>query len=180
MKWIIRATVLLLGTVALALVGPAAMAEASTGHSSGVTAPDRTFLRAAHQSNLAEIATGKLAQQKSRNAHVRELGRMWVADHTRLDATLKQVAKRYGVSLPSQPNAEQRAQAARDAKLSGTAFDRTWLNGELTGHVKTRTAGRTELAKGSNADVQKIARTSAPIVQHHINEIVSTQRNYKG
>ena len=31
MKWIIRATVLLLGTVALALVGPAAMADASTG-----------------------------------------------------------------------------------------------------------------------------------------------------
>ena len=177
MRWIVRATVLLLGAVVLALVGPAAMAEASTGHSS-VTAQDRTALRALHQSNLAEIATGKLARNKGRSAHVRELGRMWVEDHTRLDASLKKLAKRLDVSLPSRPNAAQRAQAAKDAKLSGTAFDRTWLSGELTGHVNTRTAARTELARGSNADVVKATRTSAPIVQHHINEIVATQRNY--
>ena len=44
----------------------------------------------------------------------------------------------------------------------------------------TRTAGRTELARGSNADVLKVDRTSAPVVQHHINEIIATQRNYQG
>jgi putative membrane protein len=177
MRLIIRAVVLLLGTVALALVGPAAMAEASTGSSvsSGVTAQDRAFLRAAHQSNLAEITTGKLAQQKSPSADVRRLGREWVMHHTMLDASLKQVAKRYGVSLPTRPNAEQRAQAAKDARLSGAAFDRTWLSGELTGHVKARTAGRTELARGSNAAVLKLDRTAAPVVQHHINEIVAAQ-----
>jgi putative membrane protein len=104
---------------------------------------------------------------------------MWVEDHTRLDADLKKLAKRLGVSLPDQPNAEQRAQAAKDAKLSGTTFDKVWLSGELTGHVKARTNGRTELARGSNADALKVARTSAPIIQHHINEIVYTQRHYK-
>ena len=180
MRLIIRVTVLLLGAVVLALVGPAAMAEASTGHSGDVTAQDRAFLVAAHQSNLAEIATGTLAQQKSGNAKVRALGREWVRHHTMLDADLKKVAKRYGVSLPSRPNAEQRAQAAKDKKLSGSAFDRTWLSGELTGHVTTRTAGRTELARGSNADVLKLDRAAAPVVQHHINGIVSTQRTYKG
>ena len=179
MRLIVRAMMLLLGAVVLALVGPAAMAEASTGHS-GVTAQDQAFLRAAHQSNLAEIATGKLAQQKGRSAQVRALGREWVMHHTMLDADLKKVAKRYDVSLPTRPNAEQRAQAAKDATLSGAAFDRTWLSGELTGHVKTRAAGRTELARGSNADVLKLDRTAAPVVQHHINGIVSTQRNYKG
>ena len=174
MRSIIRGAVVLLGTVGLALLGPAAMAEAST--SSGVTSQDAAFLRAAHQSNLAEITTGKLAQRKARSGEVRDLGRMWVEHHTMLDADLKKVAKRLGVTLPTRPNAEQRAQAAKDAKYSGAAFDRVWLSGELTGHVKTRTAGRTELAQGSNADVKKVARTSAPVVQKHINEIVAAQK----
>ena len=173
MRSLVRATGLLLGAVVLTLVGSAAVAEAST---SGVTSQDAAFLRAAHQSNLAEITTGKQAQQKSPNAQVRALGREWVMMHTQLDAGLKKVAKKHGVSLPDQPNAMQRAQAAKDAKASGAAYDRTWLNGELTGHVNTRTAGRTELAKGSNADVLKLDRTAAPVVQHHINEIVAAQR----
>ena len=180
MRLIVRGVVLLLGAVALALVGPATMAQASTpGSAHGVTDQDRAFLRAAHQSNLAEIAAGTLAEQKGRSAQVRELGRMWVEDHTRLDADLKKVTQRLGVSLPTQPNAEQRAFAARVKKLSGTTFDKVWLSGQLTGHVETRTAGRTELARGSNADALKVAKTSAPIVQHHINEIVFTQRHYK-
>ena len=178
MRFITRAMVPLLGAVVLALVGPTAVAQASTSNDGGVTNQDRAFLQAAHQSNLAEITTGKLAQQKSGNARVRALGREWVMHHTMLDASVKKVAKRYGVSLPSRPNAEQRAQAAKDAKLSGATFDRTWLNGELTGHVKTRTAGRTELARGSNAEVLKLDRTAAPVVQKHINGIVAAQRNH--
>ena len=180
MRWIVRAMVVPLGAATLALVGPAAAAQASTPQASGVSAQDRAFLQAAHQSNLAEITTGKQAQQKSGNAQVRALGREWVMMHTQLDAGLRKVAKKHGVSLPDQPNAMQRAQAAKDAKFSGAAYDRTWLSGELTGHVNTRTAGRTELARGSNADVLKLDRTAAPVVQHHINEVVSTQRNYKG
>ena len=173
MRSLIRATVLLLGAVVLTLLGSMATAEASTP---GVTSQDAAFLRAAHQSNLAEITTGKQAEQKSGNAQVRALGREWVMMHTQLDAGLRQVARKHGVSLPGQPNAMQRAQAAKDAKFSGAAYDRTWLSGELTGHVMTRTGGRTELARGSNADVLKIDRTSAPIVQHHINQIVAAQR----
>ena len=173
----LRGVVLVLGALVLALVGPASIAQASTSHA-GVSAQDRTFLRAAHQSNLAEISTGKLADQKGRSAKVRELGRMFIKDHTKLDADLKKVAKNLGVSLPDQPNAEQRALAAKLRKLSGTAFDKAYLDGQLTSHVKARTNGRTELSKGSNPDVLKLAKTSAPIVQHHINELVYTRRDY--
>ncbi len=63
MRRIVRATVLLLAAVVLALVGPAAVAQAATSDGQ-VSAQDKAFLRAAHQSNLAEIATGKLAEQK--------------------------------------------------------------------------------------------------------------------
>jgi putative membrane protein len=181
MRLIIRALVLVLGAVILALVGPTAVAQASTsqdGH--GVTSQDRAFLRAAHQANLAEISTGRLAENKGRSAQVRDLGRMFVTDHTRLDSDLKQVARRLNVSLPNQPNATQRALAARLKKLSGTAFDKAFLDGQLNGHVMARSAGRTELAKGSNADAKTVARTSAPVVQHHINELVAAQRNGRG
>ena len=100
--------------------------------------------------------------------------------YTRLDNNLRQVARRLNVSLPNQPNAKQRALAARLKKLSGTAFDKAFLDGQLNGHVMARSGGRTELAKGSNADAKTVARTSAPVVQHHINELVAAQRNGRG
>ena len=174
MRLITRAMVLLLSAVGLALVGSTAVAEAAT--SSSVSAQDATFLRAAHQANLAEITVGKQAESKGNSASVRNQGRMWVSDHTKLDASLKQQAKKLGVALPSTPNATQQALATRLSKLSGSAYDTAWLSGGLTGHVATRTAGRTELARGSNATALQIDRTSAPIVQHHINELVAAQR----
>jgi putative membrane protein len=97
---------------------------------------DRVFLRGAHQSNLAEIATGKLAQSKGSSAEVKQLGALLIADHTKLDASLRKVADAANVSLPQQPNAEQRALQAKLQAASGDDFDAMFVAGQLEGHAK--------------------------------------------
>ena len=67
----------------------------------------------AHQSNLTEIAAGKAAQQKATSQKVRDLGQMFITDHTANDAKLRSAAKTLGVTLPGSPNAQQRAALAR-------------------------------------------------------------------
>jgi putative membrane protein len=171
MRTIIRGAVLLLAALAVVLLGPAAMASATTPDQGHVSQQDKAFLVAAHQSNLAEIATGKLADQKGASKQVRELGRMLVTDHTKLDADLVKVAKKLGVDLPSQPNAEQRKFAAELKRLSGKAFDRAWVAGQLDGHCKAKANGAKEIAKGSNKDAVTVAKTSAPVIEHHLMEL---------
>jgi predicted outer membrane protein len=72
---------------ALVLVGlaPAAAAQAAVQPST----QDTQYLQALHQVNLFEITTGNLAQQKGKNAQVKDLGKMFVTDHTQLDQTVQ-------------------------------------------------------------------------------------------
>jgi len=56
---------------------------------------------AARQSNLTEIAAGRAAQQKPTSDVVRRYGEIFVRDHARLDASLRQLAQRLEVDLPS-------------------------------------------------------------------------------
>src|SRR4051812_23634743 len=123
-----------------------------------VSAQDRVYLQKAHQSNLAEIAGGKLAQSKGQSARVKELGAMMVADHTKLDAGLTKVAATVKVTLPKAPNAEQRALQAKLMKASPAEFDALYVAGQLAGHSKAMRNGKMELSSGSEPAVKADAK----------------------
>ena len=160
----------------LALIGVAGAGLALTavgvaGASTSTVAPnaqDRAFLVAAHQSNLAEIAAGQSAQQKATTQVVKEHGQIFIRDHTRLDATVKQVASQLGVELPNAPSEAQRASLAAVNAKSGSAYDAAWLTQQLASHRASLAAGTKELAQGSDATVKGVASASAPVVKMHL------------
>ncbi|MCA2225483.1 DUF4142 domain-containing protein [Nonomuraea aurantiaca] len=129
---------------------------------------DRTFLRQAHQGNLAEIQAGQAAQDKGASHAVRELGAKLISDHTKMDDDVSRVAKQAGVDLPTQPSAAQRRQLGEVAGKSGEAFDRAWLAAQIAGHRQSLANGAKELRKGSSPEVKKLATDAKPIVQMHL------------
>jgi putative membrane protein len=160
-----------LAVVVTAGVGLAITAVGAAGAAAGTTVPnaqDREFLVAAHQSNLTEIAAGRAAQQKATTDVVRQHGQIFIRDHTRLDASLRQVAQQLNVDLPGEPNAQQRATLASVSAKSGAAFDQAWLASQLAGHRAAKALGQRELANGSDAAVLRLARTAAPVIQTHL------------
>jgi putative membrane protein len=160
-----------LAVIATAGVGLAVTAVGAAGASTGTAAPnaqDRAFLVAAHQNNLTEIAAGRAAQQKATTDVVRRHGQIFIRDHTRLDASLRQVAQQLAVDLPDQPTAQQRASLASVSARSGAAFDQAWLASQVAGHRQAKAAGQRELANGSDAAVLQLARTAAPVIQMHL------------
>jgi putative membrane protein len=164
-----------------ALVLPTAASAASVAHPAAaapaaraaVSSQDRAWMVAAHQSNLTEIAAGKAAQQKATSRKVRDLGQMLITDHTANDAKLTAAAKTLGVSLPSSPNAQQRAALASVSAKSGAAFDSAWIASQITGHQKTLAATDTEISSGSDPTVLSLARATRPVVAHHLEELVA-------
>jgi putative membrane protein len=138
-----------------------------------VSSADRTWMVAAHQSNLTEIAAGKAAQQKATTQKVRDLGQMFITDHTANDTKLKAAAKTLGVSLPSTPNAQQRAALANVSAKSGASFDAAWIASQTTGHRQALAATDTELSNGSNATVLSLAKATRPVVAHHLDELLA-------
>ncbi len=160
-------------TAALALTGAGQAAAAG-----GASAQDAAFLVAAHQSNLAEIGSGTLAQTKATGSDIKAEGRMWISDHTKLDAAGAALAKAYAIDLPTTPNAEQRAAAAGLGTRTGSAFDSYWVQVGLTGHLKTLAAVKKEIADGTAADFVAAARTAEPIVEEHVASLEALASTY--
>src|SRR5918994_2331693 len=90
MKLPARAVVLILSVAAMvAWPGSGAAAAAPS-------AQDRSFLRAAHELHLVEISSARLALRRSGAAEIRRHAQLFLADHERLDADVRAVAKRLG------------------------------------------------------------------------------------
>jgi putative membrane protein len=156
----LKRALLALGFAGL-LLAPATAAQAAPSDQ------DAAFLKAAHQSNLAEIAGGQLAQQKGASQQVKDLGARFVADHTKLDAALRQTADALKVDLPSAPNSQQQALAAKYRAASGSDFDALFVSTQMTAHMAAMTLGEKELAQGSDAQAKKVAQSAAPVIKSH-------------
>ncbi|HEX8629573.1 MAG TPA: DUF4142 domain-containing protein, partial [Catenuloplanes sp.] len=134
--------------------------------SAAPSARDTTFVQEAHRSNLAGIAAGRLAQQKGRSDEVKALGARIIADHTRLDDALGQVAANLGIELP-EVDAERRATARRLEAATGAEFDALFVATQLEAHRVMVRLGETQLAEGSDAAVRKLAADAAPVLAAH-------------
>jgi len=146
--------------------GSSSETPSSSASSSG-SSQDAQYVMQAHQSNLAEIAAGQLAQQKGTSQAVKDLGARFVADHTTLDQSLQQVASKLGLSLPSAPNTEQQALAQQYTAASGPAFDTLFVTTQMAAHMKTMQAGQAELSSGTDATVKAAAQNAAPVIASH-------------
>ncbi|MFC0003368.1 DUF4142 domain-containing protein [Micromonospora siamensis] len=156
---------------ALVVVGlaPAAAAQAAAQPST----QDTQYLQAVHQVNLAEIASGNLAQQKAQNQQVKDLAAQFVTDHTQLDQTVQSTAQQLNVKLPDSPTADQQKVLNKLKNLSGAEFDKAWVTAELAGHVQAIQATQTEISQGSEQSVVQLAQDALPVLQAHYDALVA-------
>ncbi len=145
--------------------------------SAAPSSQDTTYLKAAHQSNLAEIAGGRIAEQKATSRQVKDLAARFVADHTKLDAAVSKTAAALNVTLPTAPNAEQKAVAAKYRAASGQQFDSLFISTQMTAHMKAMALGQAETANGTDAQAKKAATDAAPVVASHHSALEAAARD---
>ncbi|SEG97166.1 putative membrane protein [Nonomuraea solani] len=136
---------------------------------------DKTWMRAIHQGNLAEVQAGRLAKHKGVGQQVEAVGEMLVKDHTKLDAALTQAATRLGVQLPTSPSAGQRQDLLRMEDATGEDFDQDFLSSMIKAHKAALAATKTEISKGSSPAVVALAKTAAPSLQEHLSALRRAQ-----
>jgi putative membrane protein len=139
---------------------------------------DVTWMQAAHQSNLAEIAAGNAAQQQATTPEVKQLGAMFVQHHTQLDTALTQAAQQLQVQLPAAPTPEQQQQLAAVQAKQGMAFDTAWIAQQIGSHVTTLAITQTEVKSGSDPAVVAQAQAATPVVTQHLDQLRSTATKY--
>ncbi|MFV2098341.1 DUF4142 domain-containing protein [Micromonospora sp. LOL_014] len=149
---------LLAGLTAVALIPAAA-------HATAPSEQDSEYLRTIHQVNLAAVQIGQLAQDKQdADQAVKDLGGAMVADHTRLDEEVTQVAGEVDVTLPDSPTREQQDVVTRLDGLSGAEFDTAFVESQLTGYAQAIEVNNAEIAQGSDERVVNLAQEAGPVL----------------
>ena len=151
-----------LGAAALVAL-PATAARADDG-----PAPqDVAYLQTAHQANLAEIAGGRAAWQKTTDPKVKNLAVTFMRDHILLNAALYQTARSLRVTLAPGPTAEQLALVHRYQVAEPTAFDEYYIITQLEMHRAALRVGATAIEHGNDPAVRQLAQDAAPVIAAH-------------
>ena len=160
-----RANTVLQSLIIAALVGTAATAGAATSLSKG----DQTIIIGMAQANMAEVAAGKMALEKSSNADVKKFAQTMIDDHSKALDSVTEVAKAKEITLPTEPDAAHKAMAARLQKLSGDAFDKAYMKeAGVADHSKVHAKLKKDETAAKDPDVKALATKMLPTVDAHL------------
>ncbi|WP_428327777.1 DUF4142 domain-containing protein [Mucilaginibacter sp.] len=136
-----------------------------------VSADDAKFATTAANGGMAEVALGKLAQEKSTNADIKSFGAMMVTDHGKVNDELMAIAKTKNITLPAAVDADHQKKMDDLSKLTGKDFDKAYVDAMIDGHKKTLSLMQDEAKNGKDADLKAFAAKTAPAVQMHLDAI---------
>ena len=155
----------LVGTLALC-TGTIALAQDSSG-GSNFSAKDITYLKAAAQSDMAEMKMAELALQKSSNDDIKSYANQMMTDHQKTSDAAKPIAEKAGVPMPTDVNPMQKAAYTKLKGLSGTQFDKSFAQTNVMAHKKMLSQGKAEAASTQNSDMKTLTSMQEPIVTDH-------------
>lgn len=149
----------------------AVMALACAGVVRADDNPDASFYKKAAEGGIAEVQLGKLAEEKSATASVKDFGGMMITDHSAANKKLKAIAAKKDVKLPTTPSVAQMATKAKLEVLSGSAFDKSYIKGMVEDHEEDIKEFQTEAASGQDPDAKAFAVATLPTLQKHLKKI---------
>jgi putative membrane protein len=136
-----------------------------------LSAGDRAFVLKASIGGMAEIQSGQLAQTQAKSDAVKSFGQQMVTDHGEAGQKLKAIADADGISSPTDLDSTEKKQQAALAKLQGSAFDKRYVQEQLTAHKQTVALFRKEARSGVDLQLKQFASETLPTLEQHLNEI---------
>jgi predicted outer membrane protein len=122
---------------ALFLGATTAQAQQKKGTQARVDPGVEKVLRNLHETNLAQIEVGRMAQEKATNDDVRSLGQEMVDQHRQFDRQIQDIAKKKGVTVDTGKSATQveifKRSYSKLGEAQGEQFDRQFLTAMLEG-----------------------------------------------
>jgi putative membrane protein len=136
---------------------------------------DVKFADAAAHGGAAEVMMGKLAAEKASDPDVKAFGQQMVDDHSKANDQLMSVAKSESMTLPSGPDAKQKAAYAKLSALSGASFDKAYVKVMVKDHEEDVADFQKEANMGKDEKIKSFASQTLPVLQGHLDKIKSIQ-----
>lgn len=131
---------------------------------------DQKTLADMARADLAEIEMGRLAQSKSQDEQVKNFAQQMIDDHTKALNDVQQLAQAKGVTLPTEPDSKHKKMADKLGKMSGDAFNRTYMaQAGVSDHKKVHSMLQKTESRAKDPDLKALAAKMRPTVEQHLN-----------
>jgi len=133
--------------------------------------PDKSFYDKAAEGGIAEVNDATLAAQSATDPKLKDFAAMMIKDHSAANNKLAALAATKNLTLPTSASVMEMASHAKLKVLSGDAFDKSYIKGQIAAHRDTLKLLRKELATGEDTDAKAFAKSILPTVQGHLKAI---------
>jgi putative membrane protein len=135
--------------------------------------------------NAIDSSAGAIAATKATNAEVRTFARSMMRDHHALRKAGEDLVKKLNVTpaLPAGDNSQAAATAWNDslrAMPKGAAFDKAYIDHEVTYHESVLATAQSALGAAQNAELKNLIQKAAPNLQAHLEQARSIQGKLGG
>jgi putative membrane protein len=152
-----------------------AFAFAQAGHKGAMS--DQDFVDFAAQTDMTEAHFGQMAQDQAGTQAVKDYGQMLTTDHTSDYNQLTAVATKANLTVPKGLDHKHDAMIAPFEKLHGAAFDRKFVRTMATGHEQAIAVYKRESNDAQNADLKAYATQALPVLEKHLHEAETLEKN---
>jgi putative membrane protein len=129
---------------------------------------DRQALTRLAQSDMAEIAAGKLAQQKGSSPEVKKFGEHMVQEHTKMLEQGKQLAQSKGVTPPKGTDRKHREAMEQLKSASGEDFDRRYMAQMVEDHQEALKLAERTAKQAKDPELKAHAEKGVPHIREHL------------
>jgi putative membrane protein len=148
--------------------GAGTSAAGGTAPSSGVSQDDREFMTKAAQGGLLEVELGRRADERGAAPEVKAFGDRMVADHTKANRELADLASRKGVTLPTRLDAKGEKKLDDLSKLTGQKFDREYVDSMVDDHKEDVDEFAKEAKDANDPALRDWTAKTLPTLQEHL------------
>jgi putative membrane protein len=137
----------------------------------GVTPSTPDFVKEAAMSDMFEIQSSQLAEQKADDQPTKSFAQKMVADHTKTTSDLKSMVsggKLKGVELPTDMASSQKSMLDKLKSLNGKDFSKQYHSDQVSAHKDAVSLFERYGKGGDNPDLKDWANKTLPDLQGHL------------
>ena len=154
----------------------------TAGAAAGNALSDPNIVALLDEANKADSAAGAFALKKAANPDVKAFAKMMMSEHHALRVEGQALAKKLKVTPePPADDPVQKAGASEMAALqsagSGAAFDRTYIDQEVTIHKAVLDLADKAHGDTQNAELKALIEKAKPTIQKHLDRAEELQKS---
>ena len=142
-----------------------------------MAASSNDFVDTAIESGIAEVVTGKLALDKSKDAEIKTFAQQMVSDHTQANQKLGDIARQLDISVPDEAALTDKVKKMI-LEWRDESFDRSYVNNQVQAHEKAVELFKKEASSSDTPELKAFASETLPKLEEHLKHAKALQAKH--